>query len=184
MGLNCDSFPTQLWWDNQLHNSYLIEGTYLACSNFINIFDVDWFISSLAKDVTIVKRVPDKVMRSMEKPPYTMRVPRKSAPEYYLDQVLPILLRRRVRPLAQFVINVFFFFLLELIIYMHNQSLSAFKDRKSCVFWWNENAFNPLKLSIQHSGILVALYLILIGFLFGSLNSFVDLVMVCCSWGN
>ena len=107
----------------------------MACSNFINIFDVDWFISSLAKDVTIVKRVPDKGMRSMEKPPYTMRVPRKSAPEYYLDQVLPILLRRRVRPLAQFVINVFFFFLLELIIYMHNQSLSAFKDRKSCVFW-------------------------------------------------
>lgn len=38
-------------------------------------------------------------MRSMEKPPYTMRVPRKSDPEYYLDQVLPILLRRRVRPL-------------------------------------------------------------------------------------
>lgn len=36
-------------------------------------------------------------MRSMEKPPYTMRVPRKSEPEYYLDQVLPILLRRRVR---------------------------------------------------------------------------------------
>uniref|UniRef100_A0A2N9FGW9 O-fucosyltransferase family protein n=1 Tax=Fagus sylvatica TaxID=28930 RepID=A0A2N9FGW9_FAGSY len=71
-------------------------------SNFINIFDVDWFISSLAKDVTIVKRVPDKVMRSMEKPPYTMRVPRKSAPEYYLDQVLPILLRRRVVQLTKF----------------------------------------------------------------------------------
>lgn len=42
-------------------------------SDFANIFDVDWFISSLVKDVTIVKRVPDKVMRSMEKPPYTMR---------------------------------------------------------------------------------------------------------------
>ncbi|KAJ0049639.1 hypothetical protein Pint_15857 [Pistacia integerrima] len=65
-------------------------------SEFVNIFDVNHFISSLSKDVTIVKRVPDKVMRSMEKPPYTMRVPRKSTPEYYLDQVLPILLRRRV----------------------------------------------------------------------------------------
>ncbi|KAM6588956.1 hypothetical protein CsatA_011561 [Cannabis sativa] len=64
-------------------------------SDFVDIFDVNWFISSLAKDVTIVKRVPEKVMRSMEKPPYTMRVPRKSAPDYYLDQVLPILLRRR-----------------------------------------------------------------------------------------
>lgn len=72
---------------------------YLTCSDFPNIFDVNWFISTLAKDVTIVKRIPDKVMRSMEKPPYTMRVPRKSEPEYYLEQVLPILLRRRVRDL-------------------------------------------------------------------------------------
>ncbi|KAF8019379.1 hypothetical protein BT93_G0145 [Corymbia citriodora subsp. variegata] len=71
-------------------------------SDFVNIFDVDWFISSLSKDVTIVKRVPDKFMRTMEKPPYTMRVPRKSAPEYYLDQVLPILLRRQVVQLTKF----------------------------------------------------------------------------------
>lgn len=66
------------------------------CSDFANIFDVNWFITYLAKDITIVKRVPDKIMRSMEKPPYTMRVPRKSEPEYYLDQVLPILSGRRV----------------------------------------------------------------------------------------
>ncbi|KAG6477868.1 hypothetical protein ZIOFF_061300 [Zingiber officinale] len=66
-------------------------------SDFVDIFDVDWFISSLSKDVTIIKRISDKVMRSMEKPPYTMRPPRKSSAEYYLDQVLPILLRRRVR---------------------------------------------------------------------------------------
>lgn len=66
-------------------------------SDFINIFDVNWFIAYLAKDITIVKRVPDRLMRSMEKPPYTMRVPRKSEPEYYVDQVLPILLRRQVR---------------------------------------------------------------------------------------
>ncbi|KAG4973024.1 hypothetical protein AAZX31_11G033200 [Glycine max] len=71
-------------------------------SDFIHIFDVDWFISYLAKDVTIVKRVPDKFMRSMEKPPYTMRVPRKSEPDYYLDQVLPILLRRQVVQLTKF----------------------------------------------------------------------------------
>lgn len=71
-------------------------------SDFPNIFDVNWFISTLSKDVTIVKRIPDKVMRSMEKPPYTMRVPRKSEPEYYLEQVLPILLRRRVVQLTKF----------------------------------------------------------------------------------
>ncbi|OWM88367.1 hypothetical protein CDL15_Pgr003779 [Punica granatum] len=71
-------------------------------SDFVDVFDVDWFISSLAKDVTIVKRVPNKFMRSMEKPPYTMRVPRKSEPEYYLEQVLPILLRRSVVQLTKF----------------------------------------------------------------------------------
>ncbi|KAI4370008.1 hypothetical protein MLD38_018396 [Melastoma candidum] len=71
-------------------------------SDFANVFDVDWFIHSLSKDVTIVRRVPDKVMRSMDKPPYTMRVPRKSEPDYYLDQVLPILLRRRVLQLTKF----------------------------------------------------------------------------------
>ncbi|XP_020585195.1 uncharacterized protein At1g04910-like isoform X3 [Phalaenopsis equestris] len=71
-------------------------------SDFANIFDVNWFISSLAKDVIVVRRVPDKVMRSMEKPPYSMRVPRRSTPEYYLDQVLPILLRRNVVQLTKF----------------------------------------------------------------------------------
>lgn len=71
-------------------------------SDFANIFDVDWFISFLAKDIPIVKRVPDKYMRSLEKPPYTMRVPRKSEPQYYLDEVLPTLLRRHVVQLTKF----------------------------------------------------------------------------------
>ncbi|KAI9076487.1 hypothetical protein K1719_041473 [Acacia pycnantha] len=71
-------------------------------SDFNNIFDVNWFIAYLAKDVRIVKKVPNKGKRSMEKTPYTMRVPRKSEPEYYLDQVLPILLRRRVLQLTKF----------------------------------------------------------------------------------
>ncbi|GJT29341.1 O-fucosyltransferase 29-like protein [Tanacetum coccineum] len=71
-------------------------------SDFANIFDVDWFISFLAKDIPIVKRVPDKYMRSLEKPPYTMRVPRKSEPQYYLDVVLPTLLRRHVVQLTKF----------------------------------------------------------------------------------
>uniref|UniRef100_A0A7N0U1T3 O-fucosyltransferase family protein n=1 Tax=Kalanchoe fedtschenkoi TaxID=63787 RepID=A0A7N0U1T3_KALFE len=71
-------------------------------SDFSQVFDVDWFISSLAKDVPVIKRVPNKVMKSMKKPPYSMRVPRKSSPEYYVDEVLPILLRRRVVQLTKF----------------------------------------------------------------------------------
>jgi len=84
---------------------YLIKTFLFEYSDFVHIFDVEWFISRLAKDVTIVKRVPDKFMRSMEKPPYTMRVPRKSEPDYYLDQVLPILLRRQVCGLYVFEIS-------------------------------------------------------------------------------
>lgn len=72
------------------HNSYWKDE-----SDFADIFDVNWFISSLVKDVKIVKRVPEKIMRSMEKPPYTMRVPRRSTTEDYMELVLPILFRRR-----------------------------------------------------------------------------------------
>ncbi|KAH0643071.1 hypothetical protein KY290_035435 [Solanum tuberosum] len=90
-------FPTDIYLLQLVEVS-----TNKELADFSNIFDVGWFISYLAKDVTIVKRVPEKVMMSMEKPPYTMRVPRKSEPEYYLEQVLPILLRRRVLQLTKF----------------------------------------------------------------------------------
>lgn len=62
------------------HNSYCKDD-----SDFADIFYVDWFISSLAKDVKIVKKFPNKITRSMEKPPYTMRVPRKSNLEDYIE---------------------------------------------------------------------------------------------------
>ncbi|URD87202.1 GDP-fucose protein O-fucosyltransferase [Musa troglodytarum] len=32
-------------------------------SDFADIFDVDWFINSLSKDVTVVKRIPDKAVQ-------------------------------------------------------------------------------------------------------------------------
>lgn len=65
-------------------------------SEFSDIFDTDWFISYLSKDVTVVKRIPYEVMISMDKLPWTMRAPRKSMPEFYIDEVLPILMRRRL----------------------------------------------------------------------------------------
>lgn len=49
---------------------------------------MDWFISYLSKDVTVVKRIPYEVMTSMDKLPWTMRAPRKSMPEFYIDEVL------------------------------------------------------------------------------------------------
>ncbi|PVH35677.1 hypothetical protein PAHAL_7G244200 [Panicum hallii] len=71
-------------------------------SDFSDIFDVDWFISYLSKDVTVVKRIPYEVMLSMDKLPWTMRAPRKSMPEFYIDEVLPILMRRRALQLTKF----------------------------------------------------------------------------------
>ncbi|KAH7669162.1 GDP-fucose protein O-fucosyltransferase protein [Dioscorea alata] len=70
-------------------------------SNFTQIFDVDWFISFLSKDVKIIKQLPrkrGKVIRS----PYTMRVPRKCTPRCYENRVLPVLLKKHVVELTKF----------------------------------------------------------------------------------
>ncbi|CAL5072977.1 unnamed protein product [Urochloa decumbens] len=63
-------------------------------SNFSEIFDMDWFISSLAKDVKIIKEPPEKGGKAMK--PYKMRVPRKCTPRCYLNRVLPALLKKHV----------------------------------------------------------------------------------------
>ncbi|KAF8700631.1 hypothetical protein HU200_033976 [Digitaria exilis] len=63
-------------------------------SNFSEIFDMDWFISFLAKDVKIIKEPPEKGGKPMK--PYKMRVPRKCTPRCYLNRVLPALLTKHV----------------------------------------------------------------------------------------
>ncbi|PQQ08257.1 uncharacterized protein Pyn_18573 [Prunus yedoensis var. nudiflora] len=50
-------------------------------SKFDEIFDVDWFISSLSKDVEIIKQLPTKGGKPMS--PYTMHVPRKCNAKCY-----------------------------------------------------------------------------------------------------
>ncbi|TVU10267.1 hypothetical protein EJB05_43788, partial [Eragrostis curvula] len=63
-------------------------------SNFSEIFDIDWFISSLSKDVKIIKEPPDKGGKAMR--PYKMRVPRKCTPRCYLNRVLPAMMKKHV----------------------------------------------------------------------------------------
>ncbi|KAF9622234.1 hypothetical protein IFM89_030276 [Coptis chinensis] len=65
-------------------------------SNFTEIFDVDWFISFLSKDVKIIKELPRKGGKIMS--PYTMRVPRKCTPSCYQKRVLPVLNKKHVSP--------------------------------------------------------------------------------------
>ncbi|OMP03035.1 GDP-fucose protein O-fucosyltransferase [Corchorus capsularis] len=61
-------------------------------SNFSEIFDVDWFISFLSKDVKIIKQLPKRGGKNWT--PYTMRVPRKCSERCYQNRVLPVLLKR------------------------------------------------------------------------------------------
>lgn len=68
---------------------------YVSCSNFTEIFDVDWFISSLSKDVKIIKELPKRGGKAFAGP-QTMRVPRKCTPRCYQNRVLPVLLKRHV----------------------------------------------------------------------------------------
>ncbi|XP_038979778.1 O-fucosyltransferase 16-like isoform X2 [Phoenix dactylifera] len=70
-------------------------------SDFAEIFDVDWFISSLSKDVKIIKQLPKKGGKVIGTP-YTMRVPRKCAPTCYETRVLPVLLKKHIVQLTKF----------------------------------------------------------------------------------
>ncbi|ONK72972.1 uncharacterized protein A4U43_C04F25590 [Asparagus officinalis] len=70
-------------------------------SNFTEIFDEDWFISSLAKDVNIIKQIPDKEGKPVFTP-YRTRVPRKCNPRCYEKRILPVLVKKHVVHLTKF----------------------------------------------------------------------------------
>ncbi|KAJ4746634.1 O-fucosyltransferase family protein [Rhynchospora pubera] len=70
-------------------------------SNFSEIFDTDWFISSLKYDLMIVKEVPKKGGKIVGAP-YKMRVPRKCTPKCYQSRVLPALMKKHVVQLTKY----------------------------------------------------------------------------------
>ncbi|KAL5231172.1 hypothetical protein ABZP36_029948 [Zizania latifolia] len=69
-------------------------------SNFSEIFDIDWFISNLSKDVKIVKELPE--IGGKLRTPHRMRVPRKCTQRCYVNRVLPALLKKHVVRLTKF----------------------------------------------------------------------------------
>lgn len=69
-------------------------------SNFAEIFDVDWFISSLSNDVKIIKSLPKRGGKTWV--PRNMRVPRKCSERCYQTRVLPVLLKRHAIQLTKF----------------------------------------------------------------------------------
>lgn len=66
-------------------------------SNFSDIFDVDWFIKSVAPDVKVIKELPQRERTYLLKQMSSLRVPRKVTPHYYLTRILPTLKRKHVR---------------------------------------------------------------------------------------
>ncbi|KAL0348543.1 UNVERIFIED_CONTAM: O-fucosyltransferase 6 [Sesamum angustifolium] len=66
-------------------------------SNFSDIFDVDWFITYLSKDVKIIKQLPEKAGKVI-----TTHVPRNCDPKCYQTRILPIFDRKRVVHLTKF----------------------------------------------------------------------------------
>ncbi|KAL0360416.1 UNVERIFIED_CONTAM: O-fucosyltransferase 16 [Sesamum radiatum] len=69
-------------------------------SNFSEIFDVDWFISYLEKDVKIIKELPRR--RGQIWNPYTMRVPRKCNEQCYINRLIPVLGKKHAVQLTKF----------------------------------------------------------------------------------
>ncbi|XP_025809339.1 protein ROOT HAIR SPECIFIC 17-like isoform X1 [Panicum hallii] len=70
-------------------------------SDFADIFDADYFISSLSEDVKIIWQLPD-TMISKKYLPYKIRVPRKCTPFCYENRVLPALSKKNVVQLTKF----------------------------------------------------------------------------------
>ena len=69
-------------------------------SNFSEIFDVDWFISYLSKDVKIIKQLPRRGGKTLSS--YNMRVPRKCNERRYVNRILPVLLKKHAVQLSKF----------------------------------------------------------------------------------
>ncbi|XP_071732014.1 O-fucosyltransferase 6-like [Rutidosis leptorrhynchoides] len=69
-------------------------------STFSEIFDVDWFISYLSKDVKIIRELPHKGGKKWS--PYSTRVPRKCNERCYHIRVLPLFSKRRAVHLSKF----------------------------------------------------------------------------------
>lgn len=65
-------------------------------SNFSDIFDINWFIESVASDINVIKE-PSPILEPLaEQLRRGLRVPRKANATYYLNKILPLLKKRHV----------------------------------------------------------------------------------------
>ena len=66
-----------------------------TCSNFSDIFDIEWFITSLQPYLSIIKELPAN-LPILEDRIFSIRVPRRCTADYYRKKVLPILQKHKV----------------------------------------------------------------------------------------
>ncbi|KAL8249016.1 hypothetical protein R6Q59_005884 [Mikania micrantha] len=69
-------------------------------SNFSEIFDVDWFVTYLSRDIKIVKELPAINGRVVN--PYRTRVPRKCNQGCYQSRMIPLLNKKKAVILTKF----------------------------------------------------------------------------------
>ncbi|CAA0823204.1 O-fucosyltransferase family protein [Striga hermonthica] len=67
-------------------------------SKFSDIYDADWFMKYLSKEVKIIKELPDEKSWKV----VTTRVPRKCNPKCYLSRVLPMFQKKKAVELTKF----------------------------------------------------------------------------------
>ena len=48
-------------WFKLLHHDAIVNITFPNCSNFSDVFDEEHFISSLANDVRVIKKLPEEL---------------------------------------------------------------------------------------------------------------------------
>ncbi|KAH9538419.1 hypothetical protein CY35_15G003300 [Sphagnum magellanicum] len=79
------------------HTSY-----WKDSSNFSDIFDINWFIKSVASDINVMKE-PSPILEPLaEQLRHGLRVPRKANATYYLNKILPLLKKKHALRLSKF----------------------------------------------------------------------------------
>jgi hypothetical protein len=71
-------------------------------SNFSDIFDINWFMKSVASDINVIKE-PSPILEPLaEQLRHGLRVPRKANATYYLNKILPLLKKKHALRLSKF----------------------------------------------------------------------------------
>lgn len=87
-------FGIYLGVHNKVWPKSLIYNTLFFYNTFSKIFDVEWFISHLSRDVKVIKELPKNGGKIWT--PYNMHVPRKCNERCYQICVLPVLFKKYV----------------------------------------------------------------------------------------